>query len=195
LIVEFLQRTRPLRRLIFWIGSGRAKELVERFVDWIEKNDAVLDIGSGDCNICVILRARGIDVTPLDIRNRSYADSVSPLIYDGRTIPFPDDRFDVGLLITVLHHTPDPEAIVREASRVCRRLVIIEDVISGPLDKYITFAMDSLANGEFFGHPHTNKSDREWRALFDRLRLRVVYAAYQRSILVFHHATYHLERC
>src|SRR3972149_4215861 len=102
MIVEFLQRTRPLRRLINWTGSARGNELVERFVDCIEKNDAVLDIGSGACNICENLRARGVDVTPLDVKNLSFADFVTPLIYDGRTMPFPDDSFDVGLLITVL---------------------------------------------------------------------------------------------
>jgi SAM-dependent methyltransferase len=195
LLVEFLQRTRPLRRLFHWTGSVRGNELVERFAGLIQPNESVLDIGSGNCNICENLRARGIDITPLDVKNLSFVDSISPLIYDGRTIPFPDDRFEVGLLITVLHHTPDPDAILREAARVCKRLIIIEDIYSNRWHKYVTFTMDSLLNADFFDHPHTNKSDPEWRGLFDRLGLRILHAAYLWSFLVFRHATYHLERC
>ncbi len=195
MFAELLQRTPPLRRFIHWTGSVRGDELVERFVGLIQPGQSVLDIGSGTCNIVEILRARGIDVTPLDVKNLSFVDSIKPILYDGRTIPFPDDRFDVGLLITVLHHTPDPEAVVREAMRVCKRLIIIEDIYTSRPHKYVTFAMDSLLNAEFFGHPHTNKNDHEWRLVFERLGLRVLQATYQWSILVFRHATYHLERC
>jgi ubiquinone/menaquinone biosynthesis C-methylase UbiE len=36
-----------------------------------------------------------------------------PVLYDGKKMPFKDNVFDAALLITVLHHTPDPESIVR----------------------------------------------------------------------------------
>ncbi len=194
MLAEICQRTRPLRRLIHWTGSIRCTELVDRFIGLVQPHESVLDIGSGTCNIVEILRDRGFNVTPLDVKNLSFVDSITPTLYDGRTMPFRDDHFDVGLLITVLHHTPDPEAVIREAMRVCRRLIIIEDIYSGQLHKYATFAMDSLFNAEFFGHPHTNKNDAGWRSLFDALGLNILHTDYRRSFLVFSHAMYHLER-
>jgi SAM-dependent methyltransferase len=42
--------------------------------------------------------------------------------YDGRRLPFPEDRFDVAFAISVLHHVPPTErsAFVREMARVVR---------------------------------------------------------------------------
>ena len=194
MLVEFLQRTPPLRRVIYKTSTFRARDLVRRIEGCLSTADAVLDIGSGTCNVCEILRAQGFDVVPVDVRNLSFVDSITPVLYDGKTLPFADDRFDVGLLITVLHHTPDPEAVVREAARVCWRLVIIEDIFKNRPHKYLTFFMDSLLNLEFAGHPHTNKSDAQWREAFDRLSLVVADAKYQQSFGVFTHATYLLER-
>ena len=192
--IRFEQRKSPFRRMIHLLNVPRARDLVKRIEGYLARDDRILDLGCGSCNISEILRARGLDVTPVDVRNSSFVDAITPLIYDGRALPFPDDRFDVGLLITVLHHIRDPESVLREARRVCRRLVIVEDVYKNRLHKYFTFVMDSIANGEYFGHPHSNKSDAQWRAVFDRLGLRLLHAAYQQSCVVFSHATYHLER-
>jgi SAM-dependent methyltransferase len=60
------------------------------------------------------------------------------LLYDGLHIPFPDDSFDVVLLIFALHHADDPAAVLREARRVCRRHVIaFEDVVISLADRLI----------------------------------------------------------
>ncbi len=194
MFVEFLQRTPPLRRFIHWTSSARAAELVRRFEPYLSPSDSILDIGAGTCHVCELLRSRGLSTTPIDVKNLSFVDGIAPTLYDGNTLPFHDYQFDVGLLITVLHHTPDPERVVREAARVCRRLVIIEDIYRNPIHKYLTFTADSVLNAEFFGHPHTNKNDAGWRALIDRLGLKVLDAKYQQSFVVFTHATYHLSR-
>jgi len=192
--IRLSQRRRPIRRMIRLLNVPRARDLVKRIEGYLAGDDRVLDIGCGSCIISEILRARGLDITPVDVRNFSLVDAITPLIYDGRVLPFPDDRFDVGLLITMLHHIKDPESVLQEARRVCKRLVIVEDVYKNRIHKYVTFVADSIANGEYFGHPHSNKSDAEWRAVFERLSLRVLHAAYQQSSVVFSHATYHLER-
>ncbi len=194
LFVDILRRSRHGRRFIYKVGVGRATDLVGRIEPYLKPGDQVLDIGCGNCNISEVLQSRGTAVVPVDVQNGSFVETITPMIYDGRTLPFRDDQFDVGLLITVLHHTPDPEKIVREAMRVCRRLIVVEDVYKNTPHKYFTYAMDSLVNLEFLGHPHANKDDAGWRSLFSRLGLRVLDAAYQRSFLVFSHATYHLDR-
>jgi 2-polyprenyl-3-methyl-5-hydroxy-6-metoxy-1,4-benzoquinol methylase len=193
MLVQILRKTPPLRWTLYHTGAARARDLVRRIERFIQPSDTVLDIGAGNCNICEILRGRGIRIEPMDVKNLSFVPSITPTLYDGSALPFSDGQFDVGLLITVLHHTPDPQKVVQEAARVCQRLVLIEDIFTSRPHKYMTFAADSLLNAEFFGHPHTNKSDAGWRELFDRLGLRLLAAEYQRSFLVFTHATYYLE--
>ena len=192
MLVDFVRRTRLLRRTVYRLGIPRARDLADRISVHLRPGESVLDVGSGTCHVCEILRSRGFAVQPVDVKDLSFVDAIAPRLYDGQRLPFDDRQFDVGLLITVLHHTPDPDHVVAEAARVCRRLVIIEDIIYGRAHKYFTFAMDSLLNLEFAGHPHTNKTDEQWRATFARLGLRVIDAAYQRSFAVFSHATYHL---
>ncbi|MFQ5795282.1 MAG: class I SAM-dependent methyltransferase [Candidatus Bipolaricaulia bacterium] len=133
-------------------------------------------------------------VTPLDVQNLSFVDQIEPVIYDGDNMLFEDDRFDVALILTVLHHTPHPEKVINEAKRVSKRIVIIEDIYMNFIQKYLTYFFDSLLNLEFTGHPHTNKNDQEWKALFEQLGLKLKDAKYKRSLLLFKNVTYHLEK-
>jgi SAM-dependent methyltransferase len=48
--------------------------------------------------------------------------SSSPdVLYDGHTLPFADESFDTLLNIQVLEHTPEPQALLTEMSRVLKR--------------------------------------------------------------------------
>ncbi|MCH2440074.1 MAG: class I SAM-dependent methyltransferase [Candidatus Poseidoniia archaeon] len=42
---------------------------------------------------------------------------LDPVIFDGKQIPFEDDAFDLAIVLTVLHHTSNPEEVLREAMR------------------------------------------------------------------------------
>ncbi|MFH1656999.1 MAG: class I SAM-dependent methyltransferase [bacterium] len=168
--------------------------MIKKISRYLRKEDRIIDIGAGTGNICELLTREQFQITPLDVKNLSFVKSVKPVIYNGNEIPFPDNDFDVSLLLTVLHHTPFPEKLVAEAVRVSRRIIIIEDIYTNKLHKYITYFIDSLLNFEFIGHPHTNKSDREWKALFTRLGLKLKKVEYIRSFLVFKQAIYYLEK-
>ncbi|MBN1585439.1 class I SAM-dependent methyltransferase [Candidatus Uhrbacteria bacterium] len=194
MLAEFLQKNGVLRKIVHKAGNARARELVGRIRPFLGRNDSILDIGSGTCNVCEILSGLGHRVTPLDVRDLSFSDSIKPVIYDGNRIPFGDNEFDKSLLLTVLHHTPDPERVLLEAKRVSREIVMIEDIYVSRLHRRLTFLFDSLLNLEFTGHPHSNRNDGQWRETFGRLGLELVNARYRRSFLVFTHATYHLRK-
>jgi hypothetical protein len=128
------------------------------------------------------------------VRDWSCEPTVVPQLVDGVTLPYSDDAFAVGLLITVLHHTPDPEQVLAEAARVARRLIVMEDVHNNETQRLATMAMDSIVNLEFRGHPHSNRTDAEWRATFARHGLDVVSGWRKTYWRAFRTATYVLER-
>ena len=74
------------------------------------------------------------------------------------------------------------------------RIIIMEDIYSNSLQKYLTFFVDSLVNLEFSDHPHSNKTDEEWRELFRKNGLKLVDAKYHRFLLFFRQVTYYLEK-
>ena len=59
------------------------------------------------------------------VRRGGEAIPVTP--YDGRTIPFADETFDVVLLADVLHHDPEPHRLLEECIRLTRRILLIKD--------------------------------------------------------------------
>lgn len=163
-----------IRRLNYFLWKSRAKDIYSRLKPYLKKGDKILDIGAGSCQIAEILTKRGFKTTLLDVKNLSSVSSINPIIYDGQYIPFKNNSFDVALLITVLHHTSNTEQVLSEAKRVSKRIIVIEDIYKTTFQKYLTFIMDSLANLEFINHPHSNKSDKEWKRLFKELGLKLV---------------------
>ncbi len=180
---------RPVFRL--WLADARAKE--RQFRDCLRPGDRILDLGSGPGSVCQLLRARGYAVTPVDVQDVALDPRARPRLYDGCRLPFADGAFDVTLLLTVLHHTPEPERVLAEAARVARRVIVIEDVYASPLQKYLTWWADSLLNLEFRGHPHTNRPDAAWRALFASRGWRLGHTRNRRIAGFFHQRTYGLE--
>ncbi len=174
--------------------NNRGSEEVKKIEPYLKKTDRILDIGTGGAHVAKALKDAGYAITPLDIKNKSYFEDVQPILYDGKIMPFQDDSFDVSLLLTVLHHTKDPVAILTEAKRVSKRIIVMEDIHSGLIQKYLTFAMDSALNREFFGHPHSNKTEAEWEAVFYDLGLKILDYKSHDFWRFFTSGTFYLER-
>lgn len=180
-----------LRRSI----PARMNIKLDRIAAFLKSGDRVLDIGTGNGGLCRELRGRGFEVQPVDVKNISFFDDVQPLIYDGRKLPFEEGAFPVTMLITVLHHIPDPEAVLREAIRVSGgKIIVMEDIYKNPVQKYLTYFTDSLVNLEFAGHPHTNKDDEGWRQVFQESGLKLVARKEFRTLLFFRQVIYVLEK-
>lgn len=104
----------------------------------LQPGDKVLDVGCGAGYVLAELAAAH-EVTGIDI-----VDSRDPALpqfpfarYDGLTLPFPDQSFDVVLLVFVLHHVPNPlkPKLFAEVRRVARRhIVVLEDTPRTPID-------------------------------------------------------------
>jgi SAM-dependent methyltransferase len=91
-----------------------------------------LEIGCGDGALLGELHARGfggrltgVEITQaaVDIaRARPEIDSVE--LYDGSHLPLRDGAYDLGVVSHVLEHVPDPAALLAEAARACRAVVM-----------------------------------------------------------------------
>lgn len=173
-----------------WWALRRAEVKRQRLVPLFPKGEKLLEVGCGNGALTMLLRGEGHRVTPLDIADLSIFPEVQPVVYDGGRFPFHDREFTTCQLITMLHHTPEPEHLIREAMRVADRIIIMEDIYGGELQKQLTFLADSIVNGEFHGHPHTNRTDAGWRETFGRLGLRVEFSEEYRFLGVFRQVTY-----
>lgn len=172
----------------FWV-----KEKVSRFLPWLPTGSTAVDIGAGNGLVALELQKAGIQATAVDVADLSILPEIPVTVYDGETLPFPDCHFQHALLLTVLHHTTDPVAVLKETARVAERVIIIEDVYKNTLQKYATFAMDTLVN---FGHSemtYQNRSLKEWKVIFAELGLEVVAEKEKRVLGIFRQVTFVLS--
>lgn len=187
-------RINPLRRVLYRLARWRVGEKLGEIYPFLKGDDKVLDCGAGNCVLCEQLRLRGHEIVPLDIADLSFVDAITPVVYDGSKIPFPDNTFEVGLVVTVLHHTEDPNALLAELKRVARRIVVIEEIYGNSFQKYFTYVVDSVFNLEFFNHPRSNRTDDGWKTAFAELGFHIESARYSRSLLFLKRATYHIVK-
>ena len=182
-----------LRRLLKKSLPARMKIKLGRILPYLEEGDRILDVGVGNGALGHTLMTEGYDIKCIDIKRLSLFENYQPQIYDGNKFPFPDRSRDVALLITMLHHTPEPELILHEAKRVASRVIVMEDVYRNSLQKWVTFFTDSLVNLEFAGHPHTNRTHEEWMETFRKMGFTVRSWESERTLLFFRQNTYILE--
>lgn len=176
------------------IAAGRTKEILRKIEVHISKNDNIVDIGSGLCLVASALKKKSYKVVCSDVKNYSLFPEIKPVLLNGRRLPFSDNKFDVALLVTVLHHTERPLDVLREAKRVAKRIIVMEEIYDSFLQKHLTFFMDSLTNLQFINHPHTNKTDEDWKKIFLDMKLTLLQANYRNFWGVFTSAVYHLKK-
>lgn len=123
----------------FSTGQGEGYDLPSwreppQYMEHLEPGQRVLDIGSGIGNQVGKLTARGLFAVGCDIspgllrvaRQNCLSHGVEEprfVLWDGRSLPFPDRSFDVATTNTVLQHVIEEEAvrtIFREVRRVLR---------------------------------------------------------------------------
>lgn len=188
-----LWQTPILGPAVFAIWKLDAKRKLEWIGDWVKPDYKLLEVGAGPGSSLSVFRDAGFDITGLDVADSSFNNDLKSILYDGSAMPFGGKAFDAALLLTMLHHTPDPEAILTEAMRVARGLIIIEDVYETAFQRKYTKLADKITNLEFIGHPHTNRDDEQWRATFDRFGWKLRYAKVHRLARIFQQAVYVVE--
>lgn len=152
----------------------RAENFVDLFKEFVPPASRVLDIGGGwGFYVEPLERSRNCKVTVLDVVEPRFRKA--PVVtYGGERIPFPDQSFDVSLLVTMLHHVRSPEKVLAEAKRVTRRFVIvIEDLYQRWAGRMWTILRDSFYNFEYVGHPRNFRAKEGWLQCFRNLGFHV----------------------
>jgi ubiquinone/menaquinone biosynthesis C-methylase UbiE len=192
--MNYLQKNELFRKIIHKIKKKGAEDRIKKIKRYLDKKDKILDIGSGSCIVDEILKKEGYDITPIDIKNLSFAENVKPIIWNDGEMPFEENEFNISLILTVLHHAPVPENVLKEAKRVSKIIIIIEDIYTNIFDKRIAYFFDSLFNLEFINHPHTNKDDKAWKKTFNDMGLKLLDAEYYHSFFGVRRAIYCLGK-
>ena len=169
-------------KLLQHIYKQRSKYYSNLIINYIKKDEKVLDIGAGSGYIAEIISKKA-DVTLLDIKN--YNQTKLPLkIYDGEKIPFKDNSFDTAMIITVFHYFPQPVEFLKEAKRVCRRIILVDDVYKTKLEKLIVHFNDTMVSNTVGIFTKFNfHKDEEFKSIFQNLNLRLIESTSIRSFL------------
>ena len=95
--------------------------------------ESVLEVGCGTGAVLAAVAAAGIgtrhagaDVAYTDQHRDPAAAGLELSAYDGRTLPFADDSFDLVYASHVLEHVPDERGFLAELKRVSRDLIYLE---------------------------------------------------------------------
>ena len=186
-------KTPVLGAFAFWCWRLDAKRKLRRLQKHLKFLDQHIEIGSGTGSVLSVMRKQNYYVDGLDFADNSFHEDLKPSVYNGRKMPFGKAAYDTALLLTVLHYTDDPEAVLREAGRIANRVVIIENVYVRREMEWLTRAFCSLMNFEFIDHPHNNRTHAEWLETFEKMGLKLWHKSTHRVGGIFKQAIYVLK--
>jgi len=172
-------------RIFSKIYDMSAQKMCLDCADFIGKGATILDLGCGSGIVAKNFR----DFFQAEIIGVDIKDSrMFPIpfeIIDGKSLPFSDLSFDVVLINYVLHHSQDPESLLKEAKRVSRRIIIYEDLPEGILSK-LRCNFHQVGYNIFFQKQKQKfsfKTQKEWEKIFEKLELKIIAKKRTSSLL------------
>jgi SAM-dependent methyltransferase len=157
------------------LGARGKADHVERLAG---RAGRVVEVGCGDGALLAELSRRGygetlagfdISETAIELaRSRSIPRIERLDTFDGGRLPAADRHYDLALLSHVLEHVPEPEPLLRETTRVARRVLV-----EVPLERNLSARrLVSRQRSEEAGHLDALDRDAV-RALAERVGLHV----------------------
>lgn len=156
------------------VFDRRIRVLAKTIAERLPQGAHVLDIGCGSGDLAALIMTLRPDVRIEGIDVLVRPDTAIPVtVYDGSQIPFDDGHFDAAIIVDVLHHTDDPEAVLTEASRVARQ-VVVKDHLRDGFAAYSTLRLMDWVGNVSHGVrlPYNYLSSDEWKGIWARLGLR-----------------------
>lgn len=159
-------------------ARGKADHAIELCARAGMSPRTVVEVGCGDGALLAELGARGLagELHGFEVseeaariaRGRGVPGLTGVSVYGGERLPAADGAFDLAVVSHVLEHVPDPDALLREAARVARAVVL-----EVPLEANLSARRAVKRSGaEAIGHLQSLDRDRV-RAMVARAGLRV----------------------
>lgn len=151
---------------------------------FLGRSRTILDFGCGDLSLSqkLVFRDQRLRITAIDVvdtrKPGRTPKNINFLLYDGESIPFPANTFDMVIAYHVFHHCDNPEASFYECVRVVKkRILLIEPVMRSFIEKPGIIFMDILANlwrKKAIPMPGKIYPSKRWLELFYRLNLKII---------------------
>jgi ubiquinone/menaquinone biosynthesis C-methylase UbiE len=161
----------------------RAAALAERLEQWLQLggDERALDVGAGAGAFAFAIAPRVREVVAVELDEalaaRARADAppnVEVVVGDGEHLPFERASFDVAGTLRTLHHTPRPELLVAELTRVTRPggTILVVDQLA-PADPLVGLELNRFERAR---DPSTTRvlADADLRGLFDSNSLKLL---------------------
>lgn len=169
----------------------RAKAMANRIAPFIGESRTVIDIGCGMGHNAAALSQRYPNAVfaEADVVNMKTVGDAPLLLKEGK-IPADDDAFDCGLMLFVLHYPADPKALLAEACRTCRRVIVLQSTYVSRFERALLGCREWLQGRGAFAvakqaklippvecplRPSTYMTHNQIHDLFAHARLRVVH--------------------
>lgn len=174
-----MKKSNPLKYIYWPFLAMRSKALSKMLAKHILPGSSILDVGAGNMLVAQrLVDTKRITVQGLDVLDMNFTDLPHKL-FNGMNIPFNNNTFDTALLIGVLHHVSDQEALLKEVKRVTRsNIIIFEDTYNTELGKLWVKIRDVIGNipEELKMNFALNfRKVDEWKDLFTKLDLVLKY--------------------
>ncbi len=169
-----------------YVHKRRIAILSDRFSKLIPSNSRVLDVGCGDGRLARLIADKRPDISiqGIDVRLRNDA-AIPAEAFDGESIPYGRDSFDVVMFVDVLHHTREPMILLREAVRTARQVLLIKDHLVKGIFAHATLRfMDWVGNARHgVALPYNYWTPAQWQGAFETLGLNTNY--WQRNLKLY----------
>lgn len=193
-----MSKIATLNSIIQKVVRSRSETVIQRIIPYLKESEKIIDIGSGTGDVAFLLGKRGKKITAVDVGDFHGPRLVKTTIYDGKTLPFPNQSFDTALLLMVMHHTPNPEIVFSEAARVAKEMVVIETSFTNPINKFFTVVSDAIGNLRVEAFWNSYKTDSEWRKFFTFHGFKITeshkFTDKNLGIIPFLHILYYLKK-
>jgi SAM-dependent methyltransferase len=157
-------------KLVF---GRRVRRLAAVISERLPNGARVLDVGCGSGDLAVLIMQKRPDVVIEGIDVLVRPNTAIPVhAFDGARIPFADNAFDAAIVVDVLHHTDDPEAVLAEIARIAPMVIIKDHLRDGIAANTTLRFMDWVGNAAHGVRlPYNYLSRKEWTNIWRTLDL------------------------
>jgi hypothetical protein len=164
-------------------ATKRSAEIANWIVPYYQGN--VLDLICGDGKVGQQIINLGNQVDFCDRHHWQSYNNSRFINYENFDQISSECKIDTALLITVLHHQPNPELLLQQAFNIANRVIVVENIVTEYFDHELHRLFDEFANNGLNqsgdATPNNHKTIEVWRDILN-LRGEVIFEDFKSII-------------